>query len=423
MNTNDPLTGLDAERPGHPDNDIAHDTPVAAVAPTMPTNGELAASGARRRGVLIGLVAVLAVVGGGGFLLTREEAPPPPKPDIPLDAWAPYWALDDSLPEFEQRVGSLRDVSPFWFNATSVDEISIDPNALDEGLEEFFEIADDAGVNVVPSIIDAMPAGEMAAILADPATRTQHVETILTFAEELDVAGIDIDYEQFAFADGRSTWAATRPNWVAFITELGAALRTDGRTLTVSIPPVYDAEQTADSGFWVYDYGAIAPHVDRIRIMAYDFSVGEPGPIAPLAFVERSINGAIEATGDPDKLVLGLAAYGRNWPTGESGVCPVDELQGRTSVTARSVDDLLVLRSATPVFVPETGEYTFDYDLEVTDGTTTCTQGRRVHYVDGDGVRLRMDLAREYGLNGVSLWALGFEDDAVWDQILPTVSD
>ena len=422
MNTNDTPTGLDAERPGHPDNDIADDTPVAAVAPTMTTNGETAASGARRRGVLIGLVAVLAVVGGGGFLLTREEAPPP-KPDIPLDAWAPYWALDDSLPEFEQRVGSLRDVSPFWFNATGVDEISIDPNALDEGLEEFFEIADDAGVNVVPSIIDAMPAGEMAAILADPETRTQHVETILTFAEELDVAGIDIDYEQFAFADGRSTWAATRPNWVAFITELGAALRTDGRTLTVSIPPVYDAEQTADSGFWVYDYGAIAPHVDRIRIMAYDFSVGEPGPIAPLAFVERSINGAIEATGDPDKLVLGLAAYGRNWPTGESGVCPVDELQGRTSVTARSVDDLLVLRSATPVFVPETGEYTFDYDLEVTDGTTTCIQGRRVHYVDGDGVRLRMDLAREYGLNGVSLWALGFEDDAVWDQILPTVSD
>jgi len=422
VNTNDTPTGLDAERPGHPDNDIADDTPVAAVVPTMTTNGETAASGARRRGVLIGLVAVLAVVGGGGFLLTREEAPPP-KPDIPLDAWAPYWALDDSLPEFEQRVGSLRDVSPFWFNATGVDEISIDPNALDEGLEEFFEIADDAGVNVVPSIIDAMPAGEMAAILADPETRTQHVETILTFAEELDVAGIDIDYEQFAFADGRSTWAATRPNWVAFITELGAALRTDGRTLTVSIPPVYDAEQTADSGFWVYDYGAIAPHVDRIRIMAYDFSVGEPGPIAPLAFVERSINGAIEATGDPDKLVLGLAAYGRNWPTGESGVCPVDELQGRTSVTARSVDDLLVLRSATPVFVPETGEYTFDYDLEVTDGTTTCTQGRRVHYVDGDGVRLRMDLAREYGLNGVSLWALGFEDDAVWDQILPTVSD
>ena len=33
-----------------------------------------------------------------------------------------------------------------------------------------------------------------------------------------------------------------------------------------------------------------------------------------------------------------------------------------------------------------------------------------------------MNLAREYELNGVSLWALGFEDDAVWDEILPTVA-
>jgi len=48
-------------------------------------------------------------------------------------------------------------------------------------------------------------------------------------------------------------------------------------------------------------------------------------------------------------------------------------------------------------------------------------RARRVHFVDGDGGRLRMDLARQYGLNGVSLWALGFEDDDVWDEILPTV--
>ena len=391
------------------------DTPVADAAVAEPTAKQ-------RRWVLSGLIGVLVAVGAGGFWLTREDSPPPPKPDIPLDAWAPYWALDDALPEFEQRAGSLRDVSPFWFNATGVDSIEIDANALDEGLDEFFEIAADAGVNVVPSIIDAMPAGSMAAIIADPVTRTQHVETIRSFAAELDVAGIDIDYEQFAFADGRDTWAATRPNWVAFIAELGAALRADGRTLAVSIPPVYDAGQTADSGYWVYDYGAIAPHVDRIRIMAYDFSVGEAGPIAPLDFVERSIIGAIEATGDPEKLVLGLPAYGRNWPNGESGACPASELQGRTSVTARSVDALLELRGAVPVFVPETGEYTFDYDLEVTDGALMCTQGRRVHFVDGDGVRLRMDLARQYQLNGVSLWALGFDDDAVWAEILPTVT-
>ena len=163
------------------------DTPVADAAVAEP-------KAKQRRWVLSGLIGVLVAVGAGGFWLTREDSPPPPKPDIPLDAWAPYWALDDALPEFEQRAGSLRDVSPFWFNATGVDSIEIDANALDEGLDEFFEIAADAGVNVVPSIIDAMPAGSMAAIIADPDTRTQHVETIRSFAGELDVAGIDIDY-------------------------------------------------------------------------------------------------------------------------------------------------------------------------------------------------------------------------------------
>ena len=39
------------------------------------------------------------------------------------------------------------------------------------------------------------------------------------------------------------------------------------------------------------------------------------------------------------------------------------------------------------MYVEETGEWFFEYDLEVTDGVTTCTQTRQVHYVDGDGVR------------------------------------
>ncbi len=380
-------------------------------------------STSRRRLVLAGLVgAVLAIVAGALYVASNEE-PPPPKPDIPLDAWVPYWALDASLPEFDQRSGSMREVSPFWFNAAGVDRIVVDPNASAELTEAFMDAAERSDVDVVPSIIDALPAREMAAILADPTTRSQHVEAIRAFAADGDYEGIDIDYEQFAFADGRDTWATTRPNWVAFVEELAGALHADGRTLTVSIPPVYDDGQTADSGFWVYDYGAIVEHVDRIRIMAYDYSVAEPGPIAPLDWVESAVQGTIEAAGSPDKLVLGLPAYGRNWPVSVAGDCPPDDVPGRTSVSARSVDELIRRRQGQPMRVDATGEWMFEYDLEVTDGVATCVQTRQVHYVDGDGIRLRMDLAREYGLDGVALWALGFDDQAVWDAILPTVAD
>lgn len=376
------------------------------------------------RGVALRLTGALVVVAamiGGWFAFVRAETPPAPRPTIPLDAWAPYWTLEASIDVAPLRLDSMREVSPFWFNATGVDDISVDPNANLDLIEEFMELARASDALVVPSIVDALSAGEMAAILADPVTRTRHVDAIVSFAAEGDFDGIDIDYEQFAFADGRDTWEATRPNWVAFVEELGARLSNDGRTLAVSIPPVYDAERTGDSGFWVYDYGAIAPHVDRIRIMAYDFSFNDPGPIAPLSFVQRAIDGTVTATGSPDKLVLGLPAYGRNWPIGVTGTCPPDvELDGIVSVNNRTVDDLIERRSGVPAFDDVTGEWSFTYDLEFGEGETRCVQTRQVHYVDADGVALRMDLARAAQLDGVSLWAFGFDDEAVWDAILPT---
>lgn len=376
----------------------------------------------RRRRVLVAVAVLLLAGSAVGALAVWPDDPPPPRPDIPLDAWAPYWALDTSVPELEERLRSLREVSPFWYNAAGETEIVVDANASQELIDQFDAITAAEGALVIPSIVDATDAGEMAAILADPERRARHVDTLLAFADDGGYAGLDIDYERFAFADGRSTWAATRPNWVAFVEELAAGLHADGRTLTVSIPPIYDAERTADSGFWVYDYGAIAPHVDRIRIMAYDFSVTEPGPIAPLAFVESAIEGALAATDAPEKLVLGVPAYGRNWVAFVDGDCP-DSAQGTTAVTARSVDELVATRDAAPVYVDSTGEWTFEYQLEVAEGDQRCVQTRRVNFVDAEGIRLRMDLAREHGLDGAALWALGFEDGAVWDAILPTVAD
>ncbi|MEM8748615.1 MAG: hypothetical protein AAGF91_18075, partial [Actinomycetota bacterium] len=63
------------------------------------------------------------------------------------------------------------------------------------------------------------------------------------------------------------------------------------------------------------------------------------------------------------------------------------------------------------------------YNLPVESASGTCVQSRVVHWVDSEGVRLRMDQARTARLGGVALWAYGFEDDAVWAEILPTVDD
>jgi spore germination protein YaaH len=269
---------------------------------------------------------------------------------------------------------------------------------------------------VVPSISDAMPAGGMAAVLADPVQRAQHVQTIAALARDNDYDGIDLDYERFAFADDRSTWDATSRNWIAFVTELADALHAQGDLLTVTVPPIYDTGHTADSGFWVYDYPALGKVADRIRIMAYDFSVAEPGPIAPYSWVRGVVRAAKKAVDDDTKLVLGVGLYGRNWVVAKKGTCPASA-EGTTPVTQKSVEELAAKRGAVPVHNDGTEEAGFTYDLDVTDGGVSCTQTREVHYIDEQGVRARVDLARKERIGGVALWALGFDSEATWSAI------
>ena len=168
----------------------------------------------------------------------------------------------------------------------------------------------------------------------------------------------------------------------------------------------------------MYDYAAITPHVDAIRVMAYDYSVasGDAGPIAPLPWVEQVIAGTIAASGDASKLVLGVPLYGYNWPVATTGTCP-STAEGVTSVTNRTVDELAARRGATPQFDPATYEWSFTYDLAVDDGATSCTQHREVHYVDADGAQVRMQRAVDAGYGGVALFAFGYDDPDTWTAI------
>ena len=369
-----------------------------------------------------GTAAIAAVIGIG--IGARGDGDPPVSDtstdrvavDLPVDAWAPSWAWDRTLDEIDVVAPRLREVSPFWLRALGVDAFEpFDPETA-LSASGLIERARSAGARVIPSIVDGLGSGEMASLLADPSRRSRHVDAIADLARDGGWDGVDVDYEQFAFADDPSTWATTRPVWIAFVTELAAALEAEGRTLTVSVPPVYGPGTDTADGYWVYDHARLVEIADRVRIMAYDYSTAAPGPIAPLDWVGRVIDSAIEVTGRPDRLVLGIPLYGYNWPGGTRGTCPED-LEGRTGVTARSIDALLDRRDATPVWNDTTGEWAAVYDLEV--GSGDCLQARRVHWVDAKGAQLRIDLARRAGLDGVALWALGYDDDRVWDVVAP----
>ena len=231
----------------------------------------------RRRGLAVVAVLAILAVAGVGAAAVLSESPPPPPPDIPIDAWVPYFELPDAEASLATNGQLIRQVSPVWYSALDATTINVQGNLAPEATAQFVAAVRAAGSKLVPSIVDQMPAGGMAAVLADPASRAAHVAAIGDLAAANGFDGIDIDYEQFAFADDRATWPTTSPVWIDFVRELGNRLHSDGRTLSVSVPYIKDDGRTDDSGYSVYDYSGMEPHVDQIRIMAYDFRPPRPG--------------------------------------------------------------------------------------------------------------------------------------------------
>lgn len=378
--------------------------------------GRWSALGGRWR-ILGALAAALILLAGGiWWFAIRDTGPKYDPGPFNVHAWVPGWELDDAVDEFAPRANLFHQVSPFWYQVTGLTTIQFFDQTDEERVADFLDQAGERGVPLVPTLTDGTAPGVLASILADPKSRTQHVDAIVAFAAEHDFDGVDLNYENFAFDDGRDTWATTRPNWVVFVTELSDRLHADGRLLTVSVPPVYDDERTEDSGYWVYDYGGIVDHVDAIRIMAYDFSTSDPGPISPLDWIRDIIDGSTDAAGGPEKLVLGIPMFGRNWVIATIGECPASA-EGTVSHHLNAIPDLIERRAVDPIYNQETGEWSFTYQLPVEEGDESCTQTREVHYLDAEGTKVRMEMSIDAGFLGVALFAFTYEDEAVWTNI------
>ena len=383
-----------------------------------------------RRQLLIGGGALVAVGAAAALILGRDDEPPP-APDIPISAWVPYWQLTAATSSLRSNSGMLTAVSPFWFeiNETSgANTVAVAPPVAKNAdtqrrANELIDIARGRHLQVLPSIVDQLPAGAMAAVMADPAARRTHVAAITNFVRTGEFDGIDIDYEKFAFSDGKSTWLTTRPLFSAFVGELASALHGIGKLLTVTVPYILDDGGQTDRGFWVYDYAELIRHVDQLRMMAYDYSSSKPGPVSPINWVSDLVRAAKRVTDAPHKLSLGVPMYGYSWPTAITGACPDGTPTGRVAITQRGLDDLVQRRSAVAASgelaaqATADAEQVYTYTAGFPDTNPTCHQEREIHMVTAADTRVRIDLARRERLGGVSLWALGFDDQRTWDEI------
>lgn len=219
--------------------------------------------------------------------------------------------------------------------------------------------------------------------------------------------GINIDFE------GSSL---NKLNLVSFMQDLEVALHAaiPGAHLSMATPSV---DWTA-----CFDYDELGYVCDQLIPMCYGYhwSGGDPGPVSPLTAgsvwsaycVEWTINDylGVGYGTTPDHLAIGLPYYGYDWlVTGDPSVYP--ETNGGAS-TSRTYSYIRSNHSAYTKEWDTHSQTPWYYYWDVSDP-------RQVWYDDEVSLGLKYQMAKDYNLAGIAIWALGYDGSypELWDAL------
>ncbi len=389
------------------------------------------------------VVTVMVLPSSGNEPITPiTETTPTAVPALPvITGWLPYW---DDAPGTATIIANgdiIAEAMPFWWSTVGdSNAVSLRIKSTGTTLAKRTRLINQmqtAGIKVLPTITDSTCVGTspstLPAIFAADQKRANYINQIAQLAARENYDGIDLDLECFMYES--RLWSSYQANWVKFVAELAVALKAQGDLLSVTTPPIY----SDTTGYWVYAWKQIAPHIDRLRIMAYDYSTGNAkwdptdksqgdGAIAPMDWVKRIVDYAVSVV-EPSKIWLGVPAYGRNWVTAVSGSCPTQgEVPNLDRVVWTSKEVLPKLAelgvTAQSRFHSVHRERTLVYQRTFT-GTNnagaarSCTVTRTVWWQDARSHFERLKVARDAGMAGIAVWRLNGEEDEMWNRTRP----
>ena len=388
----------------------------------------------RTRRSLISTLTALALLLGASLAPTANAA----EPRKILTTWLPYYSLKNYLPAALNSKAIMNEIMPFWYtliySSTSKKATIKDlytPGNPSVPVSQTLATLRSAGFKLIPTINDGTAKLVLAKAMADPIGRKNIIASINSLIDANGYDGIDLDFEGFAFDDGRSSWVTTEPAWVSFIVELSASLRAKNKILSVTTPYQYTGKVN-DPGYYVYAWSKIAPHIDRLRIMTYDYSTSRPGPIGPIVWVEKTVQYAISVM-PASKVWVGLPGYGKDWVTKVEGVCPSNltsvvkvGAKAATFHTKEAAANALAY-GVIPTYDDQFQESTFTYQKSYPGTTssglaTTCTATRTVWYQNAQSYSVRAKLVEKYKLGGVATWILGMEEPLALQAIATVAS-
>lgn len=243
-------------------------------------------------------------------------------------------------------------------------------------------------------------------LISTPANRTKAVSVIM---EELNKVYSDIGKNPYSgiTIDFEGLRKSQKDNFSAFIGELSRGLKSQEKTLYVTVQPALADGYYFDG----YDYKVLGEYADKIILMAHDYNPGSLDgfigskyhqnaaitPIASVYYALKAVTDKNTGVADTSKIALAISFSGIGWQVDENG-----NLLSVSPVTASSetIYEKMKLSSAKKGF---SDFYRNPYL------TYTNPDGKSIFlwYEDEQSVFEKAALARFFNVYGISLWRLG----------------
>lgn len=307
----------------------------------------------------------------------------------------------------DKAQNSLNEVAPNYFNLDEFGNL-VTTNAASK---TFVEQMHQKGIKVVPFLSNhwledvGIAALENRVNLAKALAQAADVDYEGDNVVGYNLDGICIDLENLK--------EDQRANYVDFVRQLHDLLEPMGKTVTVAVAANPNGYNTGWQGS--YDYAELAKYSDYLLIMAYDeFGNGvNAAPVASISFVENSIKYALTKV-PKEKIVLGLAFYGRMWS--DSGSYPKGE-----AVNNKKVDELIANYGGKVTLDSRSKSAKATFTVKPSDikpkilGKTLEAGTYTIWYENEQTLKEKLALVEKYDIKGAGSWSLGQESDSTWN--------
>jgi peptidoglycan-N-acetylglucosamine deacetylase len=303
------------------------------------------------------------------------------------------WTVNTSLPDLEKNGSKLNTIFPEWFFIDTVTH-NLQTRIDSAGLK----LMKTMGLKIMPILNNFNSSKKdfdgnlLHVILNNKTKRTAFIKQITDTLAYYNLQGINIDFEELK--------ETTNEPLTLFQKELYTALHS--RNLTVTMDVTVKNED--------YDYAKLSEYNDYIVLMAYDqFNKSGPaGPISDQKWIEEALDWTAKKI-DPEKIILGLAGYGYEWITDESGKTKVLDMSYGDAINRAKIKNVVIDYDNNNYNL----HFTY-FDEEKDDSGVVENVKHEIWVTDAATTFNILRFSDEYSTAGTALWHLGSEDKRIW---------